>query len=509
MIAKYKLIIFFTALISFSASAQRHLNSGIKVEVVPDQVMKVNFDHPLRDWQGFGVNYVETCQTRDYSLFQQDYSGFSFATQATKDTVMEMIFGEDGLRPALSKLFLDPFHEGNTIADNDNDDAFEINMEGYDHRTTTEHMRYFNREGLKMMEDWGGSLNAIVTLYAPAPWMTKQKYVLGRDLDPDLKDEVAEYIASWAKFLREEENIPVNYISSHNEGDAYYRWPRDGSNPGEDHRDYNTYWTPNQVAEFLKLTRQVLDANGLEDVGLSPGETQTWYRFDQWGYASAIVHDEDALANLDLMTSHSFTYLEGLQSVYYGDFRSTGQDLVHQHKEDVPVWVTSRPWVDGPDFAENIRRDIYESKANGIIPWALISGADQWLSADDTYTDGSMEAAFLIKEDGSLVINKGYYYYKQLTRAGQPGSQVIEVFNYDPSLGVMAFSGEQNSMVIINKSEVDKLIEITVQGLDAELLEGYRTSASEDYQKIADIVLEGKTFTYNSPARSVNTFFAK
>lgn len=506
---KYKCLIFLVLASWSHAYAQRHLNSGIEVEVVPDQVMVINFERPLREWQGFGVNYVEACQTRDYQLFQQDYSGFSFATEATKDTIMQMVFGADGLRPALSKLFLDPFHEGNTIADNDNDDPFEINMEGYDHRTTTEHMRYFNSVGLEMMKAWGGNLTAIATLYAPAPWMTQQKYVLGRDLDPNLKDEVAEYMASWAKFLREEENIPVQYISFHNEGDAYYRWPRDGSNPGEDHRDYNTYWTPQEVAEFLKLTRRVLDANGLQDVGLSPGETQTWYRFDQWGYASAIVQDDEALANLDLMTSHSFTYLEGLQSVYYGDFRSVGQDLIHTQKEDVPVWVTSRPWAEGPDFAENIRRDIYESKANGIIPWALISGANQWLNADETYSDGSMEAAFLIKEDGSLIINKGYYYYKQLTRAGQPNSQVVEVFNYDPSLGVMAFSGEQKSVVVINKSEEDKEIEITLEGLEATALGGYRTSASEDYQNIGDIRLEGKTFTYTSPARSVTTFFGK
>ncbi len=408
MKSKIQLLFFLLFIAIQSAFSQRYLNSGIEVKVVPNTKMIVNFDHTLRPWHGCGVNYGEACQTRDYQLFQQDYSGFSFATPETKATIMEMVFGADGLRPGLTKLFLDPFHEGLAIEDNDNDDPYDINLDGYDHRTTTENMRYFNREGLQMMKAWGGDLVALATLYAPAPWMTQQKYILGRDLDPELKPEVAEYMASWAKFLREVEGIPVNYISFHNEGDAYYRWPRDGSNPGEDHRDYNTYWTPQQVAEFLKITRKVLDANGLEEVGLSPGETQTWYRFDQWGYASAIVHDQEALANLDLMTSHSFAYLEGLQSVYYGDYRSIGQDLIQAHKEGVPVWVTSRPWTEGADFIENIRRDIYESKANGIIPWAPISGANQWLEADNTYSDGSMDAAFLIKEDRANASKSGY-----------------------------------------------------------------------------------------------------
>ncbi len=500
---------FVTALLILSVPsfAQRFLNSGIHVEVKPDQRMVVRFDRPLRPWQGFGVNYVEACQTRDYSLFPQDYSGFSFASEQTKATIMEMVFGADGLRPALTKLFLDPFHEGVTIAGNDNEDPYDIRMEGYDHRRTTENMRYFNRAGLKMMREWGGDLTAIATLYGPAPWMTEQKFLLGRTLDPDLKPEVAEYMASWAMFLRQEEGIPVKYISFHNEGDAYYRWPRDGSNPGEDHRDYNTYWTPDQVVEFLKLTRKVLDANGMEEVGLSPGETQTWYRFDQWGYASAIVHDKEALQNLDLMTSHSFAYLEGLQSVYYGDFRSTGQDLVHDRKDDVPVWVTSRPWDEGPDFIENIRRDIYEAKANGLIPWALISGANQWMESDNTYGDGSMDAAFLIREDGSLQINKGYYYYKQVTRAGQPGTEVAEVFNYDPSLGVLAFSGTQNAFVAINKSEETKEIRISLHGLTSSQLKVYRTSDEENYTSLGSMEIKDGELIYTAPARSVTTFF--
>lgn len=507
MKSKIQLLLIILCLAAYPALSQRYPNTGIEVEVVPDSKMIVNFDHTLRPWHGFGVNYVEACQTRDYQQFQQDYSGFSFATAETKEKIMEMVFGADGLRPALTKMFLDPFHEGESIEDNDNEDPYQINLQGYDHRFTTENMRYFNRKGLEMMKAWGGELTALATLYAPAPWMTRQKYVLGRDLDPDLKPEVAEYMASWAKFLREEENIPVKYISFHNEGDAYYRWPRDGSNPGEDHRDYNTYWTPQQVVEFLKITRKVLDANGMEDVGLSPGETQTWYRFDQWGYASAIVHDEEALSNLSLMTSHSFAYLEGLQSVYYGDYRSIGQDLVHAHKEEIPVWVTSRPWVEGPDFAENIRRDIYESKANGIIPWALISGANQWMEADNTYGDGSMEAAFLINEDGSLEINKGYYFFKQLSRAGQPGSDVAEVFNYDPALGVLAFAGKEKSLVVINKSEETKEVAISVDGITNPALRVFRTSSTENYQQIEDKTVTDGGFTYIAPPRSVTTFF--
>jgi len=506
-------VLFLAVSICFIAdiTAQRFVNTGYEVVVVPDEEIEIFFDRPIRDWDGFGVNYVEACQTRDYTQFQQDYSGFSFATEKTRREILDLIFGEDGLRPGLTKLFLDPFHEGMTKRGNDNDDPMVLNMSGFDHETTTEWMRYFNREGQKLMSSWGGNLTAIITLYGPAPWMTKQKYLLGRDIDPEEKYEVAEYMVSWAKFLREKEDLDVRYISFHNEGDAYYRWPRDGSNPGEDHRDYNSYWTPGQVVEFLKITRDLLDNNKLKEVGLTPGETQSWYRFDKWGYATAIANDKKALENLDLMTSHSFTFLNESLSVYYGDFRSVGQDLIQSVKPETKIWVTSRPWTIDEMFIDNIRRDIYECKANGLIPWALISGANQWLSSDLTYRDGSMKTAFNLRQDGSYEIMKGYYYYKQVTRAGQPGMKVCQVVNKDPALGALAFSangsGNTDSFVIINKTDDLKNVSIKINGTESGQYEVHRTSPQEDYTLLEPATANSENILiYECPPHSVTTF---
>ena len=150
---KYLLLLLGITGISSGLGAQRHLNSGYRFEAVPDEIIHIRFDRPLGEWQGFGVNYVESAQTRDYSLYQQDYSVVSFASEESRQQVMEMIFGKDGLRPGLTKLFPDPFHEGLSKDENDNKDPMRI--------------RYFNREGLKMMNQWGGSFTSIATLYGP------------------------------------------------------------------------------------------------------------------------------------------------------------------------------------------------------------------------------------------------------------------------------------------------------------------------------------------------------
>ena len=64
---------------------------------------------------------------------------------------------------------------------------------------------------------------------------------------------------------------------------------------GDPVHDHNMYWPPEQVTQFLKLMRPLLDACDMHDVGLSPGETTNWYRFAEWGYADAIAEDPEAL----------------------------------------------------------------------------------------------------------------------------------------------------------------------------------------------------------------------
>lgn len=138
-----------------------------------------------------GVTYVEALSTRNYSSWQQDYGGFSILNQSSIDQIMHMVFDkDDGWRPGIMKMFLDSWHEGVTIDDNDNDDPFVINMSRFDHTTTTKHMRYVATEGYKTLQSFGSDLKIWTTVYGPAPWQTWQKFVTGRDLDPSLKYEL-------------------------------------------------------------------------------------------------------------------------------------------------------------------------------------------------------------------------------------------------------------------------------------------------------------------------------
>ena len=97
---------------------------------------QVDFSKHIRAWDGFGVNYVEVAQAIDYAQDPQEYGGFSLLTEEKRQQIVEMVFGDEGLRPGLVKMFLDPHHQHAPGGE-------------FDHETTTRWMRYFVREGLK------------------------------------------------------------------------------------------------------------------------------------------------------------------------------------------------------------------------------------------------------------------------------------------------------------------------------------------------------------------------
>jgi hypothetical protein len=59
---------------------------------------EVNFGEVLGSWYGFGFNYVEAAQTRDYLVHPQDYGGFSLLKDEQKEEIIDLIFGDSGLQ---------------------------------------------------------------------------------------------------------------------------------------------------------------------------------------------------------------------------------------------------------------------------------------------------------------------------------------------------------------------------------------------------------------------------
>lgn len=458
---------------------------------------EVDFSEKFRPWDGFGVNYVEVAQTTDYSEDPQEYGGLSILSEQERTRILDMIFGDDGLKPGIVKMFLDPWHQEKPDGP-------------FDHETTTQWMRAFVRGGLERTWARGDDLTIFTTLYGPPPWATEQKFLRGRDLDPDRKYDVAKYIIDWVNFLREEEGFPVKYISLHNEGEDWMRWPADGEsgNIGTGH-DYNMFWPPEQVADFIRFMRPMLDEQGLTDVGLTPGETTNWYRFSWWGYADALVSDQGAIANLGLVTSHGF--YSGEYGRWFGEHRSVGQDRIREKRPDMHVWVTSTSWSEmSADNLKEHHGNIYSAKVNAITPWACIQRPEKWVGGDPN--PGS---AFHVYEDGSYKVLRGYYYYKLLSRAGQPGMAVAKTLAMDSEIGLIGFArngtDNPNAFTVVNINDENTTVSVKVKGGESKVYHAYRTTDDgEQYRDLGTFALDDQDrLIYQAPARSGTTFFAE
>jgi hypothetical protein len=459
---------------------------------------EVDFSKILRDWDSFGFNYVEVPQTMDYDKDPQEYGGLSLLTEKERQDIIELVFGDDGLKPGIVKMFFDPFHQKEPGGE-------------FDHETTTKWMRYFVREGLQKTRARGDDFQIITTMYGPPPWVTKQKFLRGRDLDPAQKYNMANYIIDWVDYLKNEEGFPVKWISPHNEGEDWMRWPADGShgNIGHGH-DYNMFWPPEQVVDFLKYCRPMLDARGLHDVGLTPGECSNWYRFSQWGYADAIANDEGALNNLGMVVSHGF--YNGNYGRWFGEHRSVGIDVIREKRPDMHSWVTSTSWskMDANNIKEH-HGNIYTAKVNAIIPWAGIQRPAKWVGGDP-----NPGCAINVDEAGNYQVRRGYHYYKQVSRAGQPGMGVAWTMAMDSDIAVIGFAknGTDNAdaVVVVNTSNDDKKVALKISGGSSKSYEAFRTTDDEKelYNAIGDFELnDDDVIIYKAPARSAVTFFAK
>ncbi|NSW93886.1 MAG: hypothetical protein HPY62_04150 [Bacteroidales bacterium] len=458
----------------------------------------VDFSAKLRTWDGFGFNYVETAQTIDYTSNPTDYGGFSILSEQSRREVIDLVFGDDGLKPGLVKMFLDPFQQKESGA-------------AYDHETTTRNMRMFVRMGLEKTRSRGDDLTIITTLYGPPAYMTMQKTLRGRDLDHAHKTDLANYLINWVKFLKEKEKFPVRYISLHNEGEDWERWPWDGKsgNIGSGH-DYNMYWSPEQVIDFLKFTRPILNKAGLKDVWITNGEPTNWYRFSFWGYADALAEDKTALKNLGIITSHGF-YNGSYDNRWYGSHTSAGINLLRVKRPDLHAWCTSTSWsrMDAR-FLKEIWGNIYEAQVNGIIPWAGIQRPPLWIGGDP-----NPGCAINVNEDGTYIVRPGYYYYKQVSRAGQPGMAVAKTVSMDSEIPVIAFASNgtkhPDAFIIINTNfNKEKPVVIKVKGTTAKKFRAYRTQGeSEIYNEVGNFELINGEIVYTAPANSVTTFFAE
>ena len=105
----------------------------------------------------------------------------------------------------------------------------------------------------------------------------------------------------------------------------------------------------------------------------------------------------------------------------------------------------------------------------------------------------------------------GYYFFKQVCRAGQPGMSVAPVRTNDPQISLIAFgangTGHPDAFVITNIAGDAREVSVRVLGTAATRFDAYRTSENEEYVALGKSELKDDILVYEAPGGSVTTFY--
>ena len=204
---------------------------------------------------------------------------------------------------------------------------------------------------------------------------------------------------------------------------------------------------------------------------------------------------------------------QGQFAEWSGEQRSNGIDLLREKKPGLHAWTCSASFQDmSVEFLMEAHGNIYNAKTNAYIPWAPLQRPEHWLGEE--WNPGT---AIHVDEKGHYKILPGYYYFKQISRAGQPGMAVARVMSIDKYIKILAFAGNgtghPDAFVIMNFwDEEDKKVGVKIKGSEATKFEAFRTNdaGTEQYAPVGDYTTdEDGILFYTVPARSATTFFAK
>lgn len=217
---------------------------------------------------------------------------------------------------------------------------------------------------------------------------------------------------------------------------------------------------------------------------------------------------------MGLITSHGFA------GFGYGRWHSmhfsAGNDEIRAVRPDLHSWVTSTSWARmDAGFVRQVFTNIYFSKVNAIIPWAGIQRLSHWRGGNP-----NAGSAIVVKEDSTYELRRGYYYYKQVTRAGQPGMAACKVWLMDSELAMIGFAKQKtnhpDAIILINNGEKEKTVSVKVLGSPSTTFEAYRTNDKEDkdpnaerYKTLGEIQTQSGLLIYTLPPGSVTTLFGK
>ena len=335
---------------------------------------------------------------------------------------------------------------------------------------------------------------------SPPYWMTNSGCASGAANSADnLKSgsyaEFAGYLTEVVKHFRDEWGVTFQTLEPFNEPMGDW-WNANGGQEG------CFFSRANQA----KLIREVHVK--LQEKGLSTKIAAS----DEAGY-------DDAVATYNSFDATTRSYLYQINTHgYSGSKRSDLRKLAD--RDGKKLWASEidgsgapapfDKWkhdhndiAPGLDIANRIIRDLRDLRPDGWIFWQAVESEQAQISLDKNW--GCLHADFTGGE--KFHVCKKYHAFRQFTQFIRPGSRMVACSNND----AVAFITPDNRRLVIvqrNAGASDISFNYKLEGVDVTYFSAmcYRTSSSENFQRLDDCPLADGVLSTSVKGQSVTTF---
>jgi O-glycosyl hydrolase len=356
----------------------------------------------------------------------------------------------------------------------------------------------FGRGILKLNQD----IRIIGTVWSPPSWMKMNKSITDKRSNAiraggygDFNNRVdPKYFKHFCKWMAE-------YVKIHDKlGVSFY-----AVSPGNEVQFTQSFescvWDGKDYVTIIIMLREMLNAEGYGHVKIFGPETMTSHMYEggTGSYVKAIMDNPQALEGLDVFATHG--YEDGVKAEMSATSSGKFWDMIKDAGK--PFWITEGG-TGGHDWPAPIQNGIGNALHNALVagncsafvPWQITESrkSTHGIMLMSTYTPKTYAAM----------------HYSKFIR---PGARRIDAQPGFGTVQVGAFLHEKNgelAIVAINPTGQEQALNLAFKNLKGlTLLKAYRTSASENLQKVGEVSVKDNRGAFQMTPRSIVTLSAK
>jgi O-glycosyl hydrolase len=303
------------------------------------------------------------------------------------------------------------------------------------------------------------------------------------NLRPDMYGEFAQYMVDIVRHLREDEGIPIGYISPVNE--PQWAWSYKNGQEG-------CHYGPDEVLEVTRALLGAIDANKL-DVKVSVFESGQWK--DSQVYINTLLKDSEVAPRLEHLAIHSYWSK--------AENKTPIVNFLVRNFPSTDIWQTE--WTEmkegrdiGMESALVLANTIHEDLA-----LANVTSWQYWIAVSRYfYRDGLI---YVNLSDHAFIETKRLWAMGNFSRYVRPGDVRIGAEVGASDLSVSAYrSPDAAQMVVVVINNESRSVSTKLTGIPAEFTQVGQYETSE--QNSLTGVLSGKIpAVFIFPAKSVTT----